>query len=109
MDADAREQAAWPFRAAGLALAGAAIGAAYSLLVPNYDDRGGSGETMRLFAATFLVGGIAFAFAVERVRAAWSLTCARAAGLLVALVSGDAARWLWGHAREINSPAWRPD
>lgn len=78
----------WPLRAGGLALAGAAIGAAYSLLAPDRSQRGGPDETARLFAATFLVvGGIAFAFTIDRVRAAWAFAFALAAGLLVAGVT----------------------
>lgn len=78
-----RDQTAWPLRAAGLALAGASVGAAQSLLL-----RSGTDDPARLFIATFLVvGGIAFAFTIERVRVTWSVAFALAAGLLAALVS----------------------
>lgn len=91
--ADTRDEttslaSAWPARAAGLALAGTVIGIAYSLLLPQSYGRGLANETARLFVATFLVvGGIALAFTIERVRASWSTAFALGAGLLVALVS----------------------
>lgn len=85
---DRSGEGAWPARAAWLALAGAVIGMAYSLLLRGGEGRGWTDDSVRLFVATFLVvGGIAFAFTIDRVRATWSAAFALGAGLLVALVS----------------------
>jgi len=77
----------WPLRAAGLAVAGAAIGLAIHLLLRGKTQFQPTEDTLRIAVATFLgVGGIVYAFVVERERQALSLGFAVVAGLIVASV-----------------------
>lgn len=98
MAADERhDDAGWPMRAALLGLAGALVGVAQSLLVQGTRDYGWTDDPLRVAAATFLVvGGLAVAFTIERVRPLWSLAFGAAAGLLVACVTfwnGPWSKW----------------
>lgn len=88
----------WPARAFGLAALGTLLGAAFGLLV---DVPGGAyPSVLRMSAASFVaVGGIAFAFTVERLRWAWAAGFAVVAGLVVALVfawNGSPTGWIAG-------------
>lgn len=76
----------WPLRAAGLAVLGAVLAVIFNFLVFEGQYRE-TQDPLRLAGASFVaVAGITFAFAVERVRALWSVAFAAAAGLVVALV-----------------------
>lgn len=82
------EQAPWPARVAALAAAGALVGVAQSLLLRGVERYQWTDDPLRIAAATFLVvGGLAVAFTVERLRAGWALAFGAGAGLLVASVA----------------------
>ena len=85
MEDKASDHEAWPARAAMLAALGAVLGIAMDLIVEGtsrVDD-----DPLRLGAASFVaVGGITFAFTLERLRWFWSIPFALGCGLVVALV-----------------------
>ena len=90
MDERVAEHQAWPARAAMLALLGAALGAAFDLLMEENDP-------FRTAVASFCaVGGITLAFTLERVRWLWSILFALGCGLAASLVfywNGSPAGW----------------
>ncbi len=92
------EHEAWPARAAILAALGATLGLLMELLV---GDIGPTAEDpLRMSAASFIaVGGIVFAFTLERLRWLWSLLFAFGGGLVVALIfywNGSPSGWSAG-------------
>jgi hypothetical protein len=75
----------WPARAAGLAALGTILGIVMDLLVEGATRA--TDDPLRISAASFVaVGGISFAFTLERLRWFWSLLFALGCGLIVALV-----------------------
>jgi hypothetical protein len=93
------EEERWPSRTWGLAVLGALVALAIHLLV------GGRPETPGPLAlATFLgVGGVVFAFTLERWRIAWAVIFALVAGLVVASV----IFWNGGPGDWNASDGWR--
>ena len=76
----------WPLRAALLAALGAVLGLLFDLFVKEGEYRW-TEDALRLSAAAWVaVGGIAFAFTLERLRPLWSALFGLAAGLVVAFV-----------------------
>ncbi len=90
---------AWSARAALLALLGASLGLAWDLILSEGQGRW-SEDPLRLGAASFLVvGGIAFAFTLERVRWLWSLLFGLGCGFVIASVfywNGSPSGWTEG-------------
>lgn len=79
------EHEAWPARAAMLAALGAVLGLAMDLLLGDMSRN--AEDPIRTSTASFVaVGGIAFAFTLERLRCLWSLLFGLGCGLVVALV-----------------------
>jgi hypothetical protein len=93
------EHEAWPARAAMLAALGAVLGLLFNLLMQEAEYRW-TDDPLRLSGASLVaVGGIAFAFTVERVRWLWSALFALACGIVVALVffwNGSPSGWTAG-------------
>lgn len=80
-------QAGWRARAIGLAILGASVGFAFDQLTEGAWRRDAQ-SLLRPSLATFLVvGGLAFAFTIERVRPLWAVAFGVVAGLLVASIS----------------------
>jgi hypothetical protein len=84
---DTAEHAPWPLRALLLAGIGAVFGFLFHRLVDVAPDPGRD-QALRASGAAFLaVGGIVFAFSLERVRWSWSAAFALLAGLTAAFVA----------------------
>lgn len=77
---------AWPARAALLAGLGALLGLALDAAVRTGQHQWTEDPVRLSLASLIAVGGIAFAFTLERTRWLWSLLFALACGLVVALV-----------------------
>jgi hypothetical protein len=97
-EADVVDHGPWSLRAIGLL----ALGALFGLLI-HFLTRGAQAwmwtdDPWRMAGATFVgVGGIVFAFSLERLRWAWSAIFAAAAGLVTALVGWwNGAPQNWG-------------
>ena len=94
----------WPMRPFILLGLGALAGLLLHFLLGLDRYGAATGNSLRLGAAAFLVvGGIAFAITLERLRATWSAAFAAAAGLAVGLViwsNGDPDGWT-------SSEGWR--
>lgn len=88
----------WPLRALLLLALGALFGLLFHELTRGAQAWVWSDNHWRMAAATFLaVGGIVFAFSLERLRWAWSAGFAAAGGLIVALVAWwNGAPQEWG-------------
>jgi hypothetical protein len=86
-EAEPIDHPAWPLRAALLLALGALFGLAFHFLTHDVTSGTGTLDAPRFAAATFLaVGGIVFAFSLERLRWPWAAAFAAAGGLVVALV-----------------------
>ena len=82
------EHGPWPERALVLAGLGAVLGYTFQQLIRGVESWQWTDDTLRMAAATFIaVGGILFAFSLERLRWTWSIAFAAAGGALVALVT----------------------
>lgn len=76
----------WPMRAAGLALLGALLATLFNQLMQEGGGRW-TEDAVRISGATFVaVGGLAFAFTLERTRPFWSLAFGVVAGLVIGLI-----------------------
>ncbi|HEX8401901.1 MAG TPA: DUF4153 domain-containing protein [Allosphingosinicella sp.] len=81
------EHGAWPARAAGLALLGAALAVAFQRLLLEGTNDTATSDPLRLSLASFVsVFGFTLAFTLERVRAWWSGVFALGCGTVVALI-----------------------
>ncbi|MBV8685890.1 MAG: DUF4153 domain-containing protein [Alphaproteobacteria bacterium] len=79
---------AWPERIWILTALGAALGLAFHLLTRGAGSWGWTEDPARLAGASFVaVGGLAFAFSLERRRWPWAVAFAATAGLVVAGVT----------------------
>lgn len=100
------EHEAWPARAILLAGLGAVLGLAVDLVLKEGEYRW-SEDPLRMSAASLIaVGGISFAFTLERLRWRWSLLFALGCGLTVALVfywNGSPSGWSAGDEWRIFS------
>jgi hypothetical protein len=100
------EHEAWPARALILAGVGAVLGLAFDLMVTKGEHRW-TEDPLRMAAASFIaVGGISFAFTLERLRWLWSLLFALGCGLTVALIffwNGSPSGWSEGDEWRIFS------
>jgi len=89
----------WPARAGILAALGALLGLLFDTLVDK-NGFGAAWNPLRMAAASFVaVGGIAFAFTLERLRWLWSALFAIACGAVVGLVffwNGSPQGWSAG-------------
>ena len=93
------EHEAWPARAIMLAALGAVLGLAFDLFVQGGGSRW-SEDPLNMAAASFIaVGGISFAFTLERLRWTWSLLFALGCGITVSLIfywNGSPSGWSAG-------------
>lgn len=97
------EHEPWPARAGMLAASGAIFGLAISQLFDGFGPEPTT-DAWRGAAGIFLLGsGIVAAFTVERLRWAWSLAFALAAGLVLGLVY----YWNGGPGGWDNGESWR--
>ena len=100
------EHEAWPVRALLLAGLGALLGLAFDLIITEGEHRW-TEDPLRMSAASFIaVGGISFAFTLERLRWLWSLVFALGCGLTVALIfywNGSPSDWSAGDELRIFS------
>jgi hypothetical protein len=87
-EAEAIDHPPWPLRALLLAALGALFGLLFHELTRGAQAWAWTDNHWRIAAATWLaVGGIVFAFSLERLRWAWSAGFAAAGGLVVAFVA----------------------
>jgi hypothetical protein len=87
-EAEPIEHEPWPVRAALLAVLGAACGLAFHLLTRGVDRWLWDESPLKVAAASFVaVGGVLFAFSLERRRWRWSAAFAVGGGSIVALVT----------------------
>ncbi|MDP8913276.1 MAG: DUF4153 domain-containing protein, partial [Pseudomonadota bacterium] len=100
------ENEAWPARALLLAALGAILGLAFDFVLKDGESRW-TEDPLRMSAASLIaVGGISFAFTLERLRWLWSLLFALGCGLTVALVfywNGSPSGWSAGDEWRIFS------
>lgn len=96
-DREPLDHPSWPVRIWLLMALGAALGLAFHLLVRADAGWTGTEDPLRVAGAALVaVGGIVFAFSLERLRWAWSAAFALAAGLVaggVALWNGSPSGW----------------
>ena len=100
------EHEAWPTRAVLLAGLGATLGLALNFVLKESEYRW-TEDPLRMSAASLIaVGGISFAFTLERLRWLWSFLFALGSGLTVALVflwNGSPSGWSAGDEWRIFS------
>jgi len=106
MTEERTEHAPWPMRAAILLIAGMACGLVFDRLIrgPAGEDWSFTDSIVRLSFATFVaIGGVLFAFTLERARWAWSLAFALGAGAVLGLI------FYWNGSPESRSAddVWR--
>jgi hypothetical protein len=86
-DREPIDHPAWPLRAALLAALGALFGLLFWKLTDDADAWIWTESPWQMAAATFIgVGGIVFAFSLERLRWPWAIAFAVAAGVVTAFV-----------------------
>ncbi len=97
---DDERQAGWRARAIGLAVLGAGVGFAFDRLTEGAWRREAQGGFRPNLATFLVVGALAFAFTIERVRPLWAVVFGAIAGLLVASISYWNGPWEQWNADE---------